>query len=778
MPAAHATLICFLLFFALANIQNVRAQKEFEKVLIMSEGEDELMADANFFFDKGHYGAATSMFEKLFMHFAGRFEYKHRLGICYTYTPTKTDQALTLLQEIYEEDPTADDILYYLGKAYHLNHKFDEAIRVFEKAKADDELTKEQEIHVNRLIINCNNGKEIIKTPVEIAIENMGPPINSKGSEYVPVISSDESILIFTYKGENSLGGLQNEYGEENMKGFYYEDVHISYKLGKEWLEPENIGFNINSYTHDASIALSGDGQTLFVYKYSDQGSGDIYKSQLSGDEWGTAEKLDLNINTEHWEGSASLSPDGMTLYFTSERPGGQGGKDIYMSKMQENGEWGEAENLGPVINTVYDDDAPFIHPDGKTLYFSSHGHFNMGNYDMFKSVWNGESWLEPENLGYPLNTAGDDMFYVVSADGKRGYYSSGRPRGMGEQDIYIAHLEKIKNDHALILLKGKVTANDSAAESKITIKYTENNVVQGSYASNASSGAYLISLPIGKNYAVYYEVEGFNTHIENIKGSDVTEYVEMVVNVNLFTDNYKPKLTIDGNILYRESPARPAGNVTIYIEDESGTMTKRESSTDSRGYFRFIDVPANAHHILSIDENDPELRAYVNPVIIGHARLGSSPKTGLKVNDVVTNNNGMFRIEFKEKKLLTSNLPETKEELAKVDFSDPEVYREVLDKYGSTEAEELIFKVQVGAYKSTRPVDFSHLAGLGEIDQQMLADGLLRYTIGELTTLRKSEDLKNQAIRHGQGDSFILIFYKGQRRLLAEAVASGFYKP
>lgn len=771
------TLVLITLFFIAAPCSDGTAQKGFEKVLVMGEGEDELMADANFFFDKGNYSAATHMFEKLFMHFEGRFEYKLRLGICYTYTPTKTDLALTLLQEIYAEDPETDDILYYLGKAYHLNHLFDEALTTFAKAKGDGVLSKEQEVHVERLIVNCNNGKEIIKDPLDIHIENLGPPVNSNGSEYVPVISSDESILIFTYAGEQSLGGLQDEYGEENMKGYYYEDVQISYKIGDTWIAPDNIGYNINTYTHDASIALSGDGQTLFVYKYSDEGGGDIYQSNLVGSEWGPAVKLNININTSSWEGSATLSPDGSALYFTSERPGGLGGKDIYLSRLREDGVWDEAVNLGPTINTPYDDDAPFIHPDGKTLFFSSIGHLNMGNYDVFKSTWNGETWSEPNNMGYPLNTAGDDMFYVVAASGKRAYFSSGRPGGMGEQDIYIAHLDKIKNEQPVILLKGKVTASDSAVAAKITVKYTENNVTQGTYTSNASSGTYLISLPVGKDYAVYYDVDGYDTHIENIKGADIKDFKKIVIDVEMNPD-YVPKLTIDGNVLYQESPPRPVGKVTIYIEDESGTITRRESATDSKGFFSFKNVPAASKYLLSIDENDPELLAYVHPLIIGQIRLGNEPQAGRLINDLKTDEQGMFKITLKQDKLLSSNLPKTQEELEKVDFSDPKVYQEVMDKFGTTETDELIFKVQVGAYKSTHTIDFSHLKELGEIGKQLLADGLVRYTIGELKTLRESENLKNKAIRSGQGDAFILIFYKGERRLLVDAVASGFFKP
>ena len=756
---------------------NASAQKEFDNVLVVGEGEDELLADANFFFYEGNYSTAAQLFEKLFVHFEGRFEYKVHLGICYTYTPTKTDQALTLLEEIYAEYPATKDILYYLGKAYHLNHKFDEALDIFEKAKADKKLTQKQEEHVERLIINCNNGKEIIKDPLDIAIENLGPPVNSQGSEYVPVISSDESVLIFTYTGERSLGGLQNAYGEEHQEGYYYEDVQISYKLKEAWLAPENIGFNINSLTHDACIALSGDGQTLFVYKYSEDGGGDIFQSQLVGEEWSPSVQLNNNINTSHWEGSASLSPDGMTLYFTSERPGGQGGKDIYLSRMRDDGVWGEAENIGRAINTAHHDDAPFMHPDGKTLYFSSQGHFNMGNYDVFKTEWDGEAWSEPQNMGYPLNTAGDDMFYVVSANGERGYFSSGRPGGMGKQDIYIAHLDKIKHDHALIMLRGIVTANDSAVAANITVKDSDNNVVQGNYSSNASTGSYLVSLPVGKDYSVYYDVEGHETHIKNVKGSEAVEFKELVVDVDLYSDGYKPSLTLDGSVLYHKSPARPAVRITVYIKDKSGNLVKRETETDSRGYFKFTNVPANAEYVLSIDEKDPDLKAYVHPVIVGKALLRGQGVKDIKVNGVITDSNGSFKIELKEDNLLSSNLPESKEELEQVDFSDPDVYQEVLDKYGSIATDGLVFKIQVGAYKSTKPVDYSHLTGLGEVTKKMWADGLMRYTIGELRTLRDSEELKNKAIRKGQGDAFILIFYKGEKRLLSEVVANGFYK-
>jgi hypothetical protein len=379
--------------------------------------------------------------------------------------------------------------------------------------------------------------------------------------------------------------------------------------------------------------------------------------------------------------------------------------------------------------------------------------------------------------MGYPLNTAGDDMFYVVGANGERGYFSSGRPKGMGKQDIYIAHLDKTEHDHALIMLTGVVTANDAATDAKITVLDSDNNAVQGNYSSNASTGAYLLSLPGGMDYSVSYDVKGYETHIENVQGPSTSEFMEMVVDVDLYSDDYKPSLTLSGNLLYQKSPARPAVRITIQIRDQSGNLLERETETDSRGYFKFTGIPSNAEYVLSISDEDPDLKAYVHPAIVGTALIKKRGAKDIKINGIVTDSSGSFTIELNDDNLLSTNLPESKSALEKVDYSDPDVYQEVLDKYGSIATDELVFKIQVGAYKSTRAVDYSHLAGLGDVSKKMWADELMRYTLGELSTLRDSEELKNKAIRKGQGDAFILIFYKGEKRLLSEVVANDFYK-
>jgi len=583
--------------------------------------------------------------------------------------------------------------------------------------------------------------------------------------------------LIFTYKGERSIGGLQDEYGVPDPKGMYSEDILVSYKLGNIWLTPQDIGSNINSAAHDACIALSGDGQKLFVYKDSQEGSGDIYESVLDSNVWTSPVKMNININSEYWEGSASLSPDEKTIYFTSEKPGGFGGRDIYKSSLREDGIWDEAVNLGPAVNTPYDDDAPFIHPDGKTLYFSSQGHNSMGGFDIFfTEILTDTLWAPSQNIGYPINTSGNDIFYVVSANSKRGYYSSERSGGFGQHDIFIVHQGQDAKKHALLLVKGKVTANDNPAMAKIEVLYTANGASQGHYHSNSASGKYLISLPTGNDYTIKYTVDGYEEHIEKVYAAGINVFTQTVIDVDLYSKDYQPKLTVDGNLLYSESPLRPAAYITMYVKDQSGGVTIKTTSTDARGYFRFTNLNAADHYYITLDEKDPDLKAFINPVIIGNAKVGGKGREGLQINDVTTKADGSFKLVFSDDKFLYSNLPTNIDELNKLNFNDPEIYQEVLEKFGDVSAKDLIFKVQVGAYNNPKNFDYNHLIPLGEVNIEQLKDGITRFTQGELRTLNQAEDLKHKIIGRGTTDAFILIFYQGKRRLLAEAVANGFY--
>lgn len=413
---------------------------------------------------------------------------------------------------------------FYLGQAYHINNKFDQAIEAFNKFR---EFTEPNNLNldaeINRHIQYCINGKMLTAAPIAMEVKNIGKTINSEFPEYAPVISADESVLIFTSRRPNTTGGKIAE------DGSFFEDIYISYNQNGEWTEPKSIGENINTPGHEATIGLSVDGQQLLIYK-DDNGDGNIYYSKLDGDTWQAPIKLSDNINSKSWESHASISSDGNTLYFTSNRKGGYGGRDIYFSRKLPNGEWGLPINMGPKINTPYDEEGPFIHPDNRTLFFSSKGHNSMGGFDVFISLKdeNG-NWSQAMNLGYPLNSSDDDVFYVLSADGKRAYYSSIKEDSYGDKDIYVASFIEFK-EKPLALIKGTVKdANGNVPKDVvITVSNNETGEIVGTYIPNSKTGNYLFILPPGANYNITYEAEGYLFKSENIDIPEDANYFQI----------------------------------------------------------------------------------------------------------------------------------------------------------------------------------------------------------------------------------------------------------
>ena len=422
------------------------------------------------------------------------------------------------------DDP---ELLFMLGSAYHKAHQFDKAIANLKNYRnyvnPKDKATLED---VDLLINNCINGKTMVLNPKsKITITNLGPGINTPFNDYAPVISADETNLIFTSRRDNTTGG-----GKAMDDNEWYEDIYHSVKSDTIWSTAVNMGPTINTASHDASVGLSPDGQELFVYRASTGNGGDLFISNLTGTVWSEPKALGSTINTPYWEPSASTTSDENIIFFTSNKKGGLGGRDIYMTRKLANGTFGPAVNLGPKINTKYDEDCPFIHPDGKTLYFSSKGHKSMGGFDIFSTTIDlalGTILTEVENVGYPINTADDDVFFVWSADNKRAYFASEREGGYGEKDIYMLVREDADAD--LAVLKGKVISCDTKKPVAATIIVTDLGTQQivGIYNSNASSGKYTVILPAGKNYGITVEAQGYLFYSKNIDIPKLDHYVE-----------------------------------------------------------------------------------------------------------------------------------------------------------------------------------------------------------------------------------------------------------
>jgi hypothetical protein len=354
----------------------------------------------------------------------------------------------------------------------------------------------------------CKNGLELVKNPVNISIINLGNKINTEFAEHSPGVTADESTMVFTSRRNGTGNKL-------DIDGQYFEDIYISNKVNGIWSDPVGIK-NLNTIDHDASISISADGQELYIYKAGflnskESEGGDIYVSKLEGNNWSEPKKLGPNINSKSKESHISISADGRTIYFSSDRPGGYGGMDVYTVSKLPNGKWGKAKNLGPAINTEYNDDAPFIHPDGKTLYFSSSGHKTMGGLDVFKSINIKGRWTTPVNIGYPINSTDDDIYYTPTPDGKRAYFASYRSGSIGRTDIFL--IKTPDADKAgLFVLKGKIVTTNGQAVGTAKITVSKDDNIVGIYTPNTATGKFLFIIESGKKYDIEIVAEGFRT--------------------------------------------------------------------------------------------------------------------------------------------------------------------------------------------------------------------------------------------------------------------------
>jgi outer membrane protein OmpA-like peptidoglycan-associated protein/tetratricopeptide (TPR) repeat protein len=359
----------------------------------------------------------------------------------------KKNQALTYFKKAYALDSKVDeDILFYIGQAYHYAEEFDSALMYYDQYnfKLSHMLAFERSMkvnEVNRKIFECRNAKVFKANAVQVTIENLSKAVNSEYPDYAPNISADESLLVFTTRRPDTNGN--NNLAEDQE---FYEEIHVSKKVNGEWQPSINVGGPLNTAFHNSNISLSPNGKEMFVYK--DENGGDLYETDLQADgTWAKPKRLNGYINSPYLENSAAVTLDDEKLFFVSDRPGGYGGTDIYVALKNKRGEWGEAHNLGSVINTEFDEEDVFVSANGQHIYFSSDGHAGMGDLDIYRSTFDSATmqWSEPLNLGYPINSVENDIYFVLSGDERYAYISSIRDNTVGDQDIYRIDMKNWK---------------------------------------------------------------------------------------------------------------------------------------------------------------------------------------------------------------------------------------------------------------------------------------------------------------------------------------------
>lgn len=458
-------------------------------------------ADADFAFYQGDYGYAESVFVSLFAKDSTYAPLNFEYGVVLLKKGEK-QRALRLLKSACEAE--LKEAYFHYGNALHCVHEFDQAVEWYDRylVSGDDKIDL---LEVQRHIRISLRAKRALENPVDVAISNLGPAVNTSNKEYVPLVTPDNGTLYFTSRRAGSTAQLKDPNGE------FFEDIYTSVATEEGWSEVQNVGQPVNSETHDATVSISGDGNTMIIYRTNaNLTGGDLYITQFQKGVWSTPKKLPSTINSNYQEASATLSPDKNTLYFSSNRPGGYGGKDLYRVRMLPNGEWSLPKNMGASINTSFDEDAPHMDIDGKTLYFASKGHTTIGGYDLFRTKEiESEVWSTPENLGYPANTVDDDIFLSVDAGGRKGYFSSERPGGFGQQDLY--QIDFIYRQQEQLVIKGETRAvNGLPLPGVITVIDENSKEVQGIYRSNTSTGKFILILHPMTEYKIVLEVEGY----------------------------------------------------------------------------------------------------------------------------------------------------------------------------------------------------------------------------------------------------------------------------
>jgi len=527
---------------------------------------------------RGGYRTALEYFLKAYKHLPNNPALNYKIGICYFKTISKK-LSLQYFKKAYELNPNiTEDLLYYLAMAYQINYEFETAIEYYKKYKSrmlPSENYAEKKKEIDKRIQECINGIELIKNPTRVWIDNIGSAINTQYPEYSPLITADESMLLFTSRRPDTYGG-----GIDPEDNLYFEDIYVSYNHGQGWSLAKNIDKPLNTKGNDATVGLSPDGRKLFIFNGA-QNNGDIFISEYTSKGWEkpSDKSLRKNINSPYHETTASFSFDGRTMFFVSDRPGGYGGHDIWMSKYnEEKKEWGPPVNLGPVINTEYDEEGVFMHPDGRTIFFASKGHNSMGGFDIFKSTLNDDgTWSTPENLGYPINTPDDDVFFCLSGNGKRAYISSVREDGYGDYDIYVVTFRGPEKPPILKtedqLLANALPITESTITEKVEIKTMRLTIVKGTISdaftqkpieafieiidnvknevvyvtqSDAQTGKYIVTLPSGRNYGINVRAEGYLFFSENFDIPPTTEYQEII------KDIYLSKLKVGEKVILR----------------------------------------------------------------------------------------------------------------------------------------------------------------------------------------------------------------------------------
>lgn len=458
-----------------------------------------LLYEADIYYTQGDYYYASELYSELIKVEPENPELIERLGICYFHLPPLKDQSERYLEMAVQIGGV--ESYFYLAKLRIAEYRFYDALALIEEYERKASRMK-SEAEISHMKASARRAIDMVQAPLPVTIENLGTSVNSTLHDYAPVWDLNGKKLYFTSRRRLDDKSIK-DFTEQFDENIFVVDLNAQEMVAEA--APEIF----NSRTNDAAVACSPDGNTLILYRTSRDGfSGDLYITEKKGYRWSEPEKLDDQINSKYQEASASFGySDVELLYFSSDRPGGYGGKDLYLVRRLPDGRWSKPQNLGPEINTPFDEDAPFMSANG-VLYFASKGHSTMGGFDIFLTTETETGWAEPTNIGYPINTPGDDIFFVIDPTGSIGYFSSERIGGLGLQDIYRVSFD----ENNTIILRGQLSAatDEIPDNATITLLDEEKGTIEGMYQSSPTEGTFVLALNTNRKYTILIEAEGY----------------------------------------------------------------------------------------------------------------------------------------------------------------------------------------------------------------------------------------------------------------------------
>lgn len=540
------------------------------------------------------------------------------IGNIYT-TLNLPGEALPYIQKAIELDPSYRlESSKVLAHTYHLDMQWDKAIDEYtqyiksqesKKAKAKSpaeiELINKEIRDAQLAIQQCNNGKIVTKDSVRVIVSNLGPNINSKYPDYSAIVTPDDKTIYFTTRRSTVTGGLIPE-GEP----YYYEDVFYSTRLEDgQWDGARPLPGAINTKDHEGLVALSPDGTKMIIYRYKN--GGDLFESTFDGTNWSVAKPI-TEINTPYRESHAAYSPDGNTLYYVSENVTlGAQNRDIFFVTRQEDGKWGKPTRLDDNINTPYNEDAVFIDSQG-TMYFASQGHNSIGGYDIFKSTGSGANWTKAENMGYPVNTPADELFFTVLNNGSKAYFNSNRRGGRGEKDIY----QMLFVDYLDLTLKGKffdVNTRELVENVEMILQVLPDTSIVP--VTINVPGNYSAPITTQYSYRAKIKAVGYDPIEVDFKPEDIN--ADSLIAKKDFYLTPGGTVVWKGNIIDAESGQKLNGKVTL-VE----IMTKEERSIEANADSKF-EIPLERGRAYSVKG---ESKGYIT-----HDEMISTNETGNK---------------------------------------------------------------------------------------------------------------------------------------------------